>query len=65
MSKRISKSDALRILNAADALEVIQETVDRKETSAAKKSKLNRFAADVQKQINEERDVILISIKVK
>ena len=65
MSKSISKSEAVKIINSVEALEVLIQRIDRKETTSSKQSKVNRFANDVQKQIKEERDVILISIKVK
>jgi len=65
MSKSVSKSDAVRVINAADALEVLLQTIDRNEATSSKQTNLNRFINDVQKQVKDERDVILIAIKVK
>jgi hypothetical protein len=65
MSKTVSKSEVIKIINATDALEVLLQTIDRNETTSSKQTKLNRFINDIQKQIKDERDVILIAIKVK
>ena len=65
MSKSISKSEAVRAINNADALEVLLENIDRNETPSSKQTKVNRFISDIQKQIKDDRDVILIDVKVK
>lgn len=65
MSKLVSKPEAVRVINSADALEVLLESIDRNDTSSSKQTKVNRFINDIQKQIKDERDVILIAVKVK
>lgn len=65
MPKRISKSDAAKIIKETDALEVLFEAINRADTTSSKQSALNRFVSAVQKQIKDERDIKLISIKVK
>jgi hypothetical protein len=65
MSKSASKSEAVRAINSADALEVLIENIDRNEATSSKQTKVNRFISDIQKQIKDERDVILIAVKVK
>lgn len=65
MAKSVSKSEAVRVINSKDALEVLIETIDRNETISSKQIKVNRFISDFQKQIKDERDVVLIAIKVK
>jgi hypothetical protein len=65
MAKSVSKSEAVKLLNSKDALEVLLETVDRNETISSKQSKVNRFISDFQKQIKDERDVVLVAVKVK
>lgn len=65
MSKLISKSEAARAINTADALEVLLENIDRNETEQSKQTKLNRFVNDVKKQIEDQRDLIIISAKLK
>lgn len=63
--KRVSKADAIKALNNVDALEIILEEISRSDTDANKQSQLRRFNAEVQKQMNDERDVLLIAIKNK
>lgn len=65
MPKSISKSEAVKAINNADALEVLLENIDRNETSSSKKTKVNRFINHIQKQVKDDRDVILIAVKVK
>ena len=65
MSKLVSKPEAVRVINSADALEVLLESIYRNDTSSSKQTKVNRFINDIQKQIKDERDVILIAVKVK
>jgi len=65
MPKRISKTDATKIIKETDALEVLFEAINRADTSSSKQSALNRFIQEVQKQIKDERDVLLFSVKVK
>lgn len=65
MSKRISKNDALKIIKETDALEVVFHEVDRAGDISSKQSALNKFISEVQKQIKDQRDVKLFSVKVK
>ena len=65
MAKSVSKSEAIKTINAIEALEVVLEIIDRNETTSSKQTKVNRFINDVQKQIKDERGVILIAVKVK
>ena len=65
MAKVISKSELLKTINAIEALQIVIEAIDRNETKSSKQSKINRFINDVQKQIKDERDIILIAIKLK
>jgi hypothetical protein len=65
MSKSVSKSEAIKTINTIEALEVLLENIDRNELTSAKQTKVNRFLSDIQKQVKDERDVILIAVKVK
>jgi len=65
MAKIISKSELNKILNQADSLEILIETIDRNETVPSKQTKITRFINLIQKQIKDERDEILLAIKVK
>jgi hypothetical protein len=65
MAKSVSKSEAIKTINTTDALEVLLETIDRNESSASKQAKVTRFISDIQKQIKDERDLVLVAVKVK
>lgn len=65
MAKTISKAEAIRILNQIESLEVLSEVIDRNETDSSKQTKVNRFINSIQKQIHDQRDVLIISVKVK
>jgi hypothetical protein len=63
--KRVSQLEAERTLKDADALEIITEQINRSDTASAKIMLLSRFSAEVQKLIKEERDILLIAVKVR
>lgn len=65
MSKIISKTEAVKIINQLDELEIVHEAIDRAEAVPSKQNKLSRFITSVQKQIKDDRDVVLIAVKVK
>jgi hypothetical protein len=65
MAKIISKSELVKILNQVDSLEILIETIDRNETVPSKQTKITRFINLIQKQVKDERDEILLAIKVK
>lgn len=63
--KKISKADAVKEINSTDALEIISESIERSESAGSKQSKLNRFVAAIKKQIDDQRDLKIYSIKVR
>jgi len=63
--KRISKAEAAKVINNADALEIILEEIDRNDTSSNKQSLLRRFSAEIQKQIKDDRNILLIAVKIR
>ena len=65
MAKKTSKREAINTIDKSDPLEILLERVDRLASEPSKKQRLDRFTSDVQKQIQDQRDVILIAIKVK
>jgi hypothetical protein len=65
MAKIISKSELIKILNQVDSLEILIETIDRNETVPSKQTKITRFINSIQKQVKDERDQILLTIKLK
>ena len=65
MSKKISTKDASTDIADTDALEVVFEEIDRADNISSKQTALNRFVTEVKKQINDQRNVKLYSVKVK
>lgn len=65
MSKRISKSDAEKAIKDADALEVVFQEIERTDQTSVKQTSLNKFVDEVKKQIKDERNILLYSVKVK
>ena len=65
MPKSVSKSDAVKLINSVDALDIQLEVIDRDETVPSKMTKINRFISALNKHVKDERDVILVSVKVK
>lgn len=65
MAKSVSKSDAVKLINSVDALDVQLEVIDRDETTPSKMTKINRFIAELNKHVKDQRDVVLVSVKVR
>jgi hypothetical protein len=65
MAKAVSKSEAVKAINSVEALEVLLETIDRNESTSSKQTKVNKLINDIRKQVKEERDLLLLAIKVK
>lgn len=65
MAQKTSKRDAINAIQNSDPLEILLERINRSENESSKKQRLNTFTAAVQKQIQDQRDVILIAVKVK
>ena len=63
--KRVSKQEAERALRDANTLEIIVEHINRCDTPSAKLILLSRFSTEVQKLIKEERDILLIAVKIR
>ena len=65
MPKQVSKVEIIKAINQSEPLEIQIEIVDRNETQPSKQTKVNRFVNAAQKQLKDERTVILIAIKLK
>ena len=63
--KQLSKAELLRQLNKIDVLEVITELVQRGEPDPHRQTKISAFTKKAKEQVAEDRDVLLISIKIK
>ena len=65
MAKTISKTDAVKTINEIETLEVLYEHIDRNETISSKNTKLNRLINLINKQIKDDRDISIFSVKAK
>ena len=65
MAQRTSKREAINSIEKSDPLEILLERVERSESESSKKQRFNRFCSAVNKQIQDQRDVILIAVKIK
>lgn len=65
MSKKTSKSELQKLIKDADIMEICVQQIKRNQSDSNKRTLLSDFIRDAQAQIKDERDVLLISIKVK
>lgn len=65
MPKKVSKTDIVKEINKLDVLEVIQETVLRSDPAPHRQAKISAFTKKAKEQVADDRDVLLISIKIK
>jgi len=63
--KQVSKADLLRQISKADVLEVITELVQRSQPDPHRQAKISAFTKKAKEQVADDRDVLLISIKIK
>ena len=63
--KQLSKAELLRLLNKVDVLEVFTEIVQRTQPDPHRQAKISAFTKKAKEQVAEDRDVLLISIKIK
>jgi hypothetical protein len=65
MAKSVSKSDTVKLINSVETLDIKIEVIDRDETTPSKMTKINRFIAELNKHVKDERDVVMVSVKVR
>ena len=65
MSKKTSKSELQKLIKDADVMEICVQQIKRDQSDSNKRTLLSDFIRDAQAQIKDERDVLLIAIKVK
>ena len=65
MLKPKSKQELVQALSKADVLNLVIEVIERKETAAAKKIRGNNFIKNLQDAVNDQRDIILVCIKLR
>lgn len=65
MSTKTTKKEISNLLSKTDVLDVIYQQIDKGLTDSSKRSLLSAFQREAGKYIEEQRDVILVAIKVK
>lgn len=60
-----SKQDVQQLLSKADILACLVEEISRKSQDSAKRNQEQAFAREARKLVDEQRDVILIAVKLK
>lgn len=60
-----SKQELQQLLSKTDILAAFVEEISRKSQDAAKRSQEQTFVREVRKFVDEQRDVILIAVKVR
>ena len=65
MAKLKRKIDLTSTINKIDLLEVALHQIKKSDSSAAKKSQYDKFARDALSYVKDERDVLLIAIKIR
>ena len=63
--KQQTKAELLRLLNKVDVLEVITEIVQRTQPDPHRQAKISAFTKKAKEQVADDRDVLLISLKLK
>ena len=63
--KKKTKQELQQQITKIDPLEIVVEEICRSESASAKRSKQNEFASKTATFIADERDVLLIAIKIR
>ncbi len=65
MTKKVSKSEIIKLVNQSEMLDAITQTIDRNDSTSKKQSDLNRVIQDIKDQIKDERDILIIAIRIR
>ena len=65
MPTKSTKKEIVNLLSKIDALEVLYQEIDKSQSDPAKKSSVNNFQKEAEKFIREQRDVLLVAVKIK
>lgn len=65
VTKKVSKNEIIKLVNQSEMLDAITQTIDRNDSVSQKQSDLNRVIQDIKDQIKDDRDIIIIAIKIK
>ena len=65
MARKVSKNELLRRIKELDELEIVIEDISRSESSFKKQNQLSCFTREAKRQIDNSRDVILMTVALK
>ena len=65
MKKHRSHQELLNTIKKTDLMEAVSHIISRSTGSGTKKNEQRRFDQEITKMVSDERDVILIAIKVR
>jgi hypothetical protein len=65
VTKKVSKSEIIKLVNQSEMLDAITQTIDRNDSTSKKQSDLNRVIQDIKDQIKDERDILIIAIRIR
>ena len=65
MPTKTTIKEIINLLSKIDVLEIICQQIDKSQSDPAKKSSANNFKKEAEKFIKEQRDVILLALKIK
>ncbi len=63
--KKKSKQELIQQITKIDALQIVAADIARAESASSKRTKQNEFTAAAAAFIADERDVLLVAIKVR
>lgn len=65
MPRKVNKQEALELIKSVDALELQCQLIFRTGSSSKKRALLREIHALIDSYVRDERDVIVLAIKVK
>jgi preprotein translocase subunit SecA len=65
VTKKVSKSEIIKLVNQSEMLDAITQTIDRNDSTSKKQSDLNRVIQDIKDQIKDDRDILIIAIRIR
>ena len=65
MPKKTTKKELSEVISKTDVLDAVTQAIDRSAPDSAKRNAASTFNREVDKFIKEQRDVLLIAVKIR
>ena len=65
MPKKTTKKELSEVISKADVLEAITQAIDRSTPDSTKRNAASAFNREADRFIKDQRDVLLIAVKIK